>query len=257
MEFVVSFSVDGEPVESVDLLAPGGELGEEIFLVSPLFDFIAGAPIADVGNGLSVGLNNLKIVIVDPYAPLEISLLAFNLLGRDIEDVAVQFVFLLLANIEDVVFRKILGGQDEWKAVANVGEIFLRHVNLLQARLGRKDDVLDALTLVVKDYVEDFVIFAVDRLAVDGLDLDALAVGVLVAGLGEFRLLRGETLDNLVGSRVLRRSVIERALLSGGRDDRQSADEQSKAEEETNDNLHSFSVSNRGGSRDASGDSLL
>ena len=39
---------------------PGGELGEEIFLISPLFDFVAGAPIAYVGNGLAVGLNDLK-----------------------------------------------------------------------------------------------------------------------------------------------------------------------------------------------------
>ena len=133
VEFVVSFGVDGEPVEAVDLLAPGGELGEEIFLISPLFDFVAGVPIADVRNGLAVGLNDLKIVIVDPHTSLKIALLAFNLLRRDIEDVAMQFVFLLLPNIEDVVFRKVLGGQDEWQAVANVGEIFLRHVNLLQA----------------------------------------------------------------------------------------------------------------------------
>src|SRR5579864_9263642 len=111
MEFVVSFSVDREPVEAVDLLAPGGELGEEIFLVSPLLDFVAGAPVADVGNGLAVGLNDLKIVIVDPHTSLKIALLAFNLLRRYIKDVAVQLVFILLPNIEDVVFRKILGGQ--------------------------------------------------------------------------------------------------------------------------------------------------
>ena len=216
MEFVVGFGVDGEPVEAVDLLAPGGELGEEIFLISPLLNFVAGASIANVGNGLAVGLNDLKVVIVDPHTSLKIALLAFNFLRRDIEDVAMQFVFLLLADIEDVVFGKILGGQNKWQAVADVGEILLRHVNLLQARLGRKHDVLDALALIVKDDVEDFVIFAVDRVAVDRLDLDVLAVGVLVAGLGEFRLLRGEALDNLVGSSVLRRSVIERTFLGGG-----------------------------------------
>ena len=53
----------------------------------------------------------------------------------------------------------------------------------------------------------------VDRIAVQGLDFHVLAVGVLVARLGEFLFLGGEALDDLLGRDALGLDVFERAFL--------------------------------------------
>src|ERR1035438_4261887 len=112
VQLVVRFGVDGKPVLAVDLLPPGGELGKEILLVAMF--------LPNVGDGLAIGLHNLEIVIVDPDAPLEVALLAFDLFGRDVEDVAIQFVFLLLSRVEDVVVRQVFGSQHERQAMPDI-----------------------------------------------------------------------------------------------------------------------------------------
>ena len=219
VQLVVRFGVDGKPVLAVDLLPPGGELGKEILLVAVF--------LPNVGDGLAIGLHNLEIVIVDPDASLEVALLAFDLFGCDVEDVAIQFVFLLLAGVDDVVFRQVFGSQHERQAMSDIFEIFLRHKNLGQTRLRRKHHVLDAMPLVVEHHVEDFVILAVDRLTVHGFNFYVLAIGVLVARLGKFRLFCGEALDHVLRRRACGRSILERPLLGARRPRRQSAGQKS------------------------------
>src|SRR5215471_11820780 len=241
MEFVIGFGVDGEPVASVNLLAPGGEFREEIFLISPLLYFTTGLVVAKVGNGFAIGFDDLEIVIVDPDASLKISFLGLDFFGSDVKDIAVQFVFRLLADIEDVVVGKIFGCEHERQLMTNVGEVFLGHIDFLQAGLGSEYHVLNALAFIVEDDVENFVILAVDGLAIERLHLLILTVGVIVAGLGEFRLFGSKALKNLIGSNVFGSSALERALL--GESGHQRRRRQQQAEYETAGKLHDSSVS--------------
>ena len=83
-----------------NLLPPGGEFWEEIFIVLAV----------DIGHRFAKGLNNLKIAVIDPYAPLEISFPLFDLFGGKVEDIRMEFVLLLLANIKDLILRNFLTG---------------------------------------------------------------------------------------------------------------------------------------------------
>src|SRR5579863_292567 len=102
MQGVVRLRISWKPVFAVNLLSPGGELGEQVLAV---FLF------ADVRYRLSVGLHNLKIAIVDPDAALEVTLFPFNLLGGNVENIAMKVIFLLLADIENAVLVDIVAGQ--------------------------------------------------------------------------------------------------------------------------------------------------
>src|SRR3954470_880741 len=102
MERVVSFGIGWEPVFVVDLFPPGGEFGEQIFVV---FLF------TNVRNGLAVSFNDLKVMIVHPDTALKISLLPDNFFGGYIEHVAVQLIFLLLAYVQNVVFTYLVRSQ--------------------------------------------------------------------------------------------------------------------------------------------------
>ncbi len=63
VKHVISLRVGGKPVFAINLLAPGSEFGEEIFIILG----------ADIGYSFAKSLNNLKVAVVDPYASLEIS----------------------------------------------------------------------------------------------------------------------------------------------------------------------------------------
>jgi hypothetical protein len=86
--------------------------------------------------------------------------------------------------------------------------------------LRREDYVLNAMALIVEHYVEDFVVLAVDRVAVEGVDGYILAVRVLVARLGKFRLFGGEALDDVLGRGSGGGIILERAFLSARRPSR-------------------------------------
>src|SRR5208283_5987688 len=100
-----------KPVLAVNLLPPGSELGEQVLLIAVLLDLIARMSIAQVGNRFAVGLDDLEIVAVDPDPSLKVALLAFDLLRGDVKNIAVEFILLLLADIENVVFGQVLLGQ--------------------------------------------------------------------------------------------------------------------------------------------------
>ena len=88
---------------------------------------------------------------------------------------------------------------------------------LVKTRLRSEHHVLDAVALVVEHDVENFVVLAVHGVAVEGLDFHVLAIGVLVARLGEFRFLGGEALDNFFGRGASGLSVLERTFLGARR----------------------------------------
>ena len=81
MQSIVGLGVGWKPVNSVDLFTPGGEVRIEMFF------FVLLLARVNLGNSLAIRLDDLEIVIIDPNAPLEIALLADDLLGRDVEHV--------------------------------------------------------------------------------------------------------------------------------------------------------------------------
>ena len=187
---VIRARVGRKPVLAIDLLPPGGELGIEMFFLALLFC------VTNFRNGLAIGLHDLEIMVVDPDPALEIAFLANDLFGSDVEDVAMQFVFLLLADVEDVVFRNFLAGEHKGQAVADILNVAFieRQAALFEGRLRGEHHVLDAVALVVKYNVEDFLVLTGYGVTVEGLYLDVLPVGVLVAGLFELLFLSGEAL---------------------------------------------------------------
>jgi len=69
------------------------------------------------------------------------------------------------------------------------------------------------MSFVVEGDVEDFLELAVHRVAVQGLQLDRLPVGVLVASLFKLLFFRGEALDDLLWRAALGLRRIKRTLL--------------------------------------------
>src|ERR1700746_1647159 len=111
MKCVVSPGIGGKPIFAIDLLPPGGKSWKQI-LVAPLF--------ANIRDSFAKRLHDLEIVIVHPDTPLKISFLANDLLRCNVEDVTMQLLFLLLADIEDVVFGNFIRGQDEGEPMTRV-----------------------------------------------------------------------------------------------------------------------------------------
>ena len=59
--------------------------------------------------------------------------------------------------------------------------------------------------MVVEQHVENLVIFAIHRVAIDGLHLHVLTIGILLSRLLEFRFFGGELLDDLLDCGMNRR----------------------------------------------------
>src|SRR5208283_403101 len=192
---VIGAGVGGKPIFAVDLLPPGGELWIQMFFLTLLLR------VASLGHSLAVGFYDLEVVIVNPDPPLEIPLLPDNLLGSDVEYVAAQLVFRLLTHVKNVVFRNFVGGENKRQPVAKVLHIALvkRKPALFQARLRRENHVLNAVALVVKQHVENFVILAGGGAPIQGLYCNVLPVGVLVARLFEFLFLSREVFNDFFG----------------------------------------------------------
>src|SRR3989442_5433267 len=189
----------------INLLPPGSELGKEVFA------FLA----SNVRDCLAVRLHDLETVVVHSDAPLEVALVLFDGFRSDIEDVAMQLIFLLLADVEDVVFGNFVARQDKRQAVANIGEIFLGDGNptVFERRLGSEYNVLKTPSLIIKDHVENFLVFSGNRVPVQSLHLDFLPIGVLVASLFKLLFFRGEALDDLLWRAALGLRRIKRSLL--------------------------------------------
>src|SRR5580692_6229584 len=111
MERVIGARVDGEPIGTIHyLLAIGSKLWKQV-LIAPLS--------GNVGDAFAIGFHDLVILVVYPNAPLEISFLAFDLFGCDVEHIAVEVVLLLLPDIENAVFPNLITGQHKRQPVLN------------------------------------------------------------------------------------------------------------------------------------------
>jgi len=113
----------------------------------------------------------------------------------------VQLVFGLLPDIKNVVLRNFVDGEHKRQPVAEVLHVALvkRQPSLLQARLRRENHILDAVPLVIKQHVENFVVLAGRGAAVQSLYRNILPVGVLIARRFEFFFLGRKVLNDFFG----------------------------------------------------------
>ena len=208
----LGLGVDGEPVAAVDLLVIGGVGGREVF--------VAAAQV--VGHGFAGDEDDLELLLIDPDLALEVAFVLDELFGLAIEDVSVDVVNLLPAEVGEVVLGQLGRSEDEGQAMLDVVEIGLRHDDFFDGVLGREDDVLGAAVVVVEDDVGDLLVLSVGLAGVvgNGLDGDGLAEGVILAGFVEGGFAGAELGDDLLLGEVGGRGGIDgaeagRAGLSG------------------------------------------
>src|SRR5579883_1180197 len=116
------------------LFAPGGKFGKEVL----------SSPASDIRYVLTARFHDLEIGVVNPDSSLEIALTLFDFFRRYVKDVGVEFVFLLLPYIENVVLRNFIGGEHERQTMLNIVHVFFRHGNALEGRLWGKNNLLGA-----------------------------------------------------------------------------------------------------------------
>ena len=181
---------------AVYLLPPGHKGRMQIFIV------LAGV----VGDHAAIGHHDLQVGCVHPDTAQQVALPFCNNLGTDVEDVAIHFVYLLLAHVLYVVLAYLLGGEDERIAVLDILQIGRGHGDALQGVFGGEDHLLSAPAGGVEDHVVHLIPFAVDLVVVvDGLHAGKAAVGIVVQRLAELALLGSELANNLLrGDRRLR-----------------------------------------------------
>ena len=110
---------------------------------------------------MAVDDDDLKVLLVDPDFALEVMLPFDQDLGTDVENVGVEFVDFFAAEVGEVVFGKLLGGEDEGQAVDDFIEIGGRHDDALKGVLRGECDVLLASALAVEGDVCDLYVLAV------------------------------------------------------------------------------------------------
>ena len=154
-----------------------------------------------VGDVFAGDHDDLEVLLVHPDAALVVALVLLDGFGRGIEDVGVELVDLLSANIGDVVLWQVFGGENEGETVFEVVEVFAGEDEAFDGVLWGEDDVFVAATIFVEADVGDLVVLAVRAIGVvvDGLHLYVLAKGIVLAGLGEDGLFGGEAFDDLLG----------------------------------------------------------
>src|SRR5437763_16046192 len=116
---------------------------------------------------------------------------------------------MLLPHVENLILGNFIGGEHERQQVLDIVEVFLAHADAYQRSLGSKENPLDALSPIVKEDVRDLLKLTINRIAIHGLNLDRLAIDVLIASYLELLLFRGEFLDDLFRRKPLRRGRID------------------------------------------------
>ena len=81
----------------------------------------------DVGNRLAERLHDLKITVVDPDAALKVTFFSNDLFRSNVENVAMQLVFLLLPDIKNLIFRNFVAGEHEGQPMPDIVQVLGRH----------------------------------------------------------------------------------------------------------------------------------
>src|SRR5712691_970026 len=187
VERIVGDRVSGEPVLAVDLLAVGLKFREYLSLL------------AGGADATAIGLDDLEIPVVHPDQTGEVTIISFELLGLDGEDVAADFIHDLMAQVPDQILGQLIGGQHKRLDVLHVLQVFRSQRDLLERGNWRTRYLLGALALRAEDDVGDGFPAAGDApCVVEFLNARGLMIGINLAGLGKLRLFGREFLDDLV-----------------------------------------------------------
>ena len=119
MERVFRADVGGKPIHAINLLAIGHELGER-FSCTFFFFFVATV----CGTVLPQLFTIWRSCWSHPEPSLKIALPFLNGLGRSIKNIGIDFVHVLLADIEQIVLRQLGRGHNEGHLVAEIFEVF-------------------------------------------------------------------------------------------------------------------------------------
>src|ERR1041385_1975792 len=182
-EVVVRGGVGREPELAVYLLAVGLEDGEALLAF---------------GHALAAHFDDLQVAVVNPHAPLKeaFALLLRHPLRRHVEDVCVQLVHLLRADVCEVVLIYLRGFEREGLDAAEVFEVFVREGDFAERRDGKVRDALEAVARVVEGELRRALVLARDLAAdADGLDERFTRERVAVERAPKLRLLRREGAD--------------------------------------------------------------
>ncbi len=190
MQGAFGLGVGREPVLAVDLLVVGGEGRLKVLMALSHI----------LRDRLSVDEDDLVILLVDPDLALEVAFSLFEGLGTGLEDVGVELVDLLAAEVLDVVLGHLLGGEHEGEAMLDLFEVCRGHQDALEGVLRSEDDALGAAALLVEGDIGDLLVLAVGPAGVlrEGLDLHGLTKDVVLPGLVELAFAFAELLDDLV-----------------------------------------------------------
>ena len=202
MEIIVRAGVSREPIFAVNLLPVSYKSGHQVLV----------AFLAYVRHGLAAGLDDLKVLIVNPDASLKIPFILLEVLRSHIEHVSADLIDLLSAHIEDVVLRQVFCSHHKWHFVTNVLKILSAHGDSSQGRLRRERNVLNAISFIVVGDVRGLSKFAVDGVALKGLDRNILRVRVVIARLLKDGFFGCKLLNNVCGAYALGRVGIQPAV---------------------------------------------
>ena len=113
VQIALGLGIGRKPVLPVDLLVIGGVGRREILVPLALV----------VGHALAIDEDDLEILLIEPDLALKVAVVLLDGFGRGGEDIGVEGVDLLPAEVLDVILRQVLRGQDEGQAVLDVGKV--------------------------------------------------------------------------------------------------------------------------------------
>ena len=149
--------------------------------------------------------------------------------GGAVEDVGVELVDALAAEVGEGVVGQLGCGEDEGEAVGYVIEVGFGEGDALEGVGGGEEDVLLAAAGVVEGDVGDLVVRAVGLVGVggEGFEGHVLAEGVVVSGGGEGGFLLGHVGEDLLNGGGGGRGVegAEALLGVGGGEDQGEGEE--------------------------------
>ncbi len=162
-----------------------------------------------IGNPSPICLHYFQILRVHPHDAVEIGLDALDSSGFCLEDVAIDLVNLLLAQVLQVVFRKLAGSQRKRGDTLNPFKILRPEKKVLEGGARSFNNLFECLPLHVParlSYQHEFARWL--SVCPELLDPNRLPVGIVCAREDVFVFLHGETLDDFgFGKRRRRRRL--------------------------------------------------
>ncbi len=211
MQNALSARVRGKPVLPIDLLVVRRKWRRKIRVAGP----------GVLRHIQTIYQHDLQVLLVRPDLALEVAVTLHQLLRGNIENIGIQVVDLLFAEVRQVVLGQLRRSQDEGQSLLDVVDIVLSKDDVLQRVARREDDMLYPMVRVVIGNIGHLLPLPIWTMGVviDGVHLHGLSEGVAVPCVLKRGLFRAHPLDNLRHRDAGRLCVFERPETSdvGGR----------------------------------------